>query len=83
MAFGSRDGLEWEALSESPVFSPEGWVLDSQNVAFWSPHESRYLCYYRSSVDGIRSIARASSTDFLDWKAEGQMRFSDTDSIRP
>lgn len=83
MAFGSRDGLEWEALSESPVFSPEGWVLDSQNVAFWSPHESRYLCYYRSSVDGIRSIARASSVDFLDWKAEGQMRFSDTDSIRP
>ena len=60
------------SLEESPVFSPEVgcWILKMWPL--WSPHESRYLCYYRSSVDGIRSIARASSTDFLDWKAEGK-----------
>jgi hypothetical protein len=83
MAFGSRDGVRWTQLQEAPVFKPDGWVLDSQNVAFWSETESKYVLYFRSSVDGIRSIAKATSRDFKNWQIEGQMRFSDTETTRP
>jgi len=82
-AFGSTDGMVWTPLGDEPVFKPDGWVLDSQNVSFWSVSEGKYLCYYRSSVNGVRSIARASSRDFIHWQAEGQMVFSDTGTIVP
>lgn len=83
LAFVSEDGIHWTKLMDAPVFKPEGWVLDSQNVPFWSETESKYVLYYRSSVNGVRAIARATSKNFTHWETEGQMIYSDTESSQP
>lgn len=83
LAFVSEDGIRWTKLMDAPVFKPEGWVLDSQNVPFWSEAESKYVLYYRSAVNGVRAIARATSRDFVHWNIEGQMIYSDTQSAQP
>jgi hypothetical protein len=64
-AYVSPDGIHWTKLRDEPVIT-EG-AFDSQNVAFWSPDEDRYVCFYRVMNKGFRSIARATSEDFLDW----------------
>jgi hypothetical protein len=83
LAFVSEDGIRWTKLMDAPVFKPEGWVLDSQNVPFWSEAESKYVLYYRSAVNGVRSIARATSSNFTHWETEGQMIYSDTRTTEP
>jgi hypothetical protein len=79
VAFVSGDGVRWRKWQEAPVFT-EG-VFDSQNVAFWSEHEGRYLCYFRSwkRIDGAnyRWISRTESPDFLHWSAPVEMTFGD------
>ena len=78
LAYVSADGTHWRKLQDAPVFRDTGWVFDSQNVAFWSPAEQRYVLYYRRSPSGVRAIARATSTDFLTWSPPVQMTFGDT-----
>jgi len=73
IAYVSADGLRWNKLQEEPVFNDEGWVFDSQNVPFWSQAEQSYVLYYRRSVDGVRAIARATSSDFRHWSEPVQM----------
>jgi hypothetical protein len=51
------------------------WVFDSQNVSFWSEAEGRYVLYYRRVVDGVRSVARTTSSDFVHWAEPVQMSF--------
>jgi len=76
--FASADGIHWRKLGEEPVvvYNPElhgDYAFDSQNVAFWSQPERRYLCFFRHSKTPhgkLRSIGRASSEDFLDWSDE-------------
>ena len=58
-AYVSADGLRWRKLRDHAVVKDTDWVFDSQNVAFWSETEKQYVVYYRRTVDGIRSIARA------------------------
>ena len=82
-AFASADGVRWRRIQEAPVFKPEGWVLDSQNVPFWSETEGKYVLYFRKSVDGVRAIARVTSDDFLNWSEIEQMRYSDTQTTKP
>ncbi len=41
-------------------------LFDSQNVAFWSESERKYVSYFRVS-DGVRRIARCESLDFVQW----------------
>jgi len=71
VAFTSPDGLHWMKLRDAPVLTgkeipfPSGF--DSQNEAFWSPTEQRYLMFFRANVGGIRRIARAESHDFVNW----------------
>ncbi|MBW3539767.1 MAG: hypothetical protein KY476_05810 [Planctomycetes bacterium] len=66
-AFASGDGIHWRKLQSEPVV-PEDWGnFDSQNVAFWSEAEQQYVCYYRWSAKGLRSIRRSTSQDFLHW----------------
>jgi hypothetical protein len=77
IAFVSGDGLHWRRLQTEPVFRDEGWVFDSQNVPFWSPAEAKYVLYYRRSPEGVRSVARATSEDFVHWSAPAQMTFGD------
>ena len=82
-AYASSDGIHWHRLKDTPIFKPKGWVLDSQNVAFWSDLEQCYVLHFRSSVNGIRAIAKTTSKNFTDWSAPIQMSYSDTASVEP
>jgi len=80
IAFSSPDGLKWTCMQEEAVFT-EG-MFDSQNVAFWSESEGRYLCYFRTwsggGYSGFRTVSRTTSVDFLNWTAPEVMSFGDT-----
>ena len=81
-AFASPDGLRWRPLSAEAVVKSEPFAFDSQNVSFWSPAESCYVCYHRSWLfaregqfeGALRSISRRTSPDFLHWSAELPLR---------
>jgi hypothetical protein len=79
-ALASKDGIRWRKLNETPVFK-EG-LFDSQNVAFWSEHENRYLCYFRSwtgdGYRGFRTVSRTESEDFIHWSKPETMDFGHT-----
>jgi len=66
-AFQSADGIHWSPLQAGAVFTKG--TFDSQNVAFWSVSEGRYLCYFRTwkKVGGksYRWISRTTSKDFI------------------
>ena len=74
-AFDSPDGLHWRPARDGPVIR-EG-ALDSQNVVFYSPAEQAYVCFLRTWRDGIRSISRCTSPDFLQWSALEDLQFGD------
>ena len=74
-AFRSTDAIHWTPICETPVF--RGWAFDTQNVAFWSEIESKYVLYYRHFREDIRVIRRAVSTDFVNWIDEGEIEFID------
>jgi hypothetical protein len=87
MAFASGDGIHWRKLQEGPIFRKG--AFDSQNVAFWSEAEQKYLLYFRvftaGTVDekvwqpkGFRTVARSTSTNFLDWSEPERMSFGET-----
>lgn len=51
-AFASPDGLNWRREEKSVIlYNPELHgsfiAFDSQNLAFWSPEEKRYIAYFR------------------------------------
>lgn len=79
IAYTSPDGLRWRRLQEQPVLT--GAEFDSQNVAFWSEHEQRYVCYLRTwtgeGYAGIRTVSRATSEDFVTWTEPVEMEFTD------
>jgi hypothetical protein len=70
-AFASPDGIQWTAMHGEPVIPGNWGRLDSQNVVFWSSHESRYICYFRvfgnAYMPDVRTVKRTTSTDFLNW----------------
>lgn len=71
IAYVSADGLHWTKLRGEPVIPRRApfkfdWMFDSQNVAFWSESEQKYVCYFRV-WNGVRSIARCESADFVQW----------------
>lgn len=76
-AYVSKDGVHWQRRHQEPVI--RDGMLDSQNVAFWSTHEQRYVCYLRTwtgdGFSGIRTISRCVSTDFRHWTRPRQMSF--------
>ncbi len=80
VAYVSPDGIRWKKMQEEAVFKKG--VFDSQNVAFWSPGEQRYVCYFRTWSDGgykgFRSVSRTTSTDFRNWTDPVPMTFGDT-----
>lgn len=71
-AFASADGLRWTRLKAEPILSSKDvpfkhiHLFDSQNITFWSDAEQTYVCYFRV-WDGLRRIARSTSTDFRTW----------------
>lgn len=78
-AYASADGIHWEIIDAKPVIT-EG-DFDSQNVAFWSASENKYVCYLRSSAladkKKYRSVSRTTSTDFIHWSKPEPMQFGD------
>lgn len=83
MGFGSADGVHWKKLRKDPVLPPaNASAYDSQNLAFWSEAEQRYLCYYRTfkqidGMGGVRWISKSASEDFLIWEPGREMSFGD------
>ncbi|MEX2671742.1 MAG: hypothetical protein WD294_06495 [Phycisphaeraceae bacterium] len=80
LAFVSGDGIHWRPLQEEPVYLQAG---NAQKAAFWSEAEQRYVMFFRIEIEGVRSIAKATSEDFLNWTDATPMRFSDTGSTLP
>lgn len=76
IVYVSEDGLHWEKLRDEPIITKG--AFDSQNLAFWSASEGVYVCYFRTSNKGIRSVSRATSKDFLTWTEPVAMEFGDT-----
>ena len=80
IAFVSSDGIHWKKLQEKPVFTKG--VFDSQNVAFWSASEQKYVCYFRTwtgeGYHGFRSVGRTTSDDFINWSEPQDMTFGNT-----
>lgn len=62
--FTSPDAIHWTKRDE-PLF--QRGALDSMNVMFWEPRMKKYVVYYRTVVDGRRSIAMTSSSDLIEW----------------
>ncbi len=62
--FTSPDASSWTKSKEA-IFK-QG-ALDSMNVLFFEPREQHYVLYFRTVVDGMRSISMATSPDLHDW----------------
>ncbi|CAG5000129.1 hypothetical protein DYBT9275_02397 [Dyadobacter sp. CECT 9275] len=79
-AYFSPDGLHWTRAQQGPVFTKG--VFDSQNVAFWSEEEKRYVLYFRTWTEGgfkgKRSVSKTVSSDFIHWQEPVAMTFGDT-----
>lgn len=78
VAFVSADGVHWNKLREEAVIT-QG-KLDSQNVAFWSESEKRYVCYLRTMYPEamVRTVSRCTSPDFVTWTDIAPMEFGNT-----
>ncbi len=74
VGFVSPDGIHWKRIQERPIIIGGGGY-DSQNVAFWDPNLKRYVCYSRVGKNGLRSIQRSLSDDFLHWDAPEPLVF--------
>ena len=79
VAWVSADGKDWKKLQDAPVIPSEmvkfKYFFDSQNLAFWSQAEGKYLSFFRVFVDGIRRIARTTSDDFVNWSEPVLMEY--------
>ncbi len=80
IAYVSENGIHWKKKQEEAVIT-DG-KFDSQNVAFWSEAEQKYISYFRiwseNGFKGFRSVGRATSTDFIHWSETVPMTFGDT-----
>ncbi len=83
VALVSPDGRQWRKLQEEPVLSknvvPFPYMFDSQNVAFYSREEGKYLAYFRVFQDKVRRICRAESDDFVHWRQVQLMEYRGLD----
>ncbi len=76
LAFVSPDGIHWKRLQDEPIIT-EG-SFDSHNTAFWDSVQQHYVCYFRQSRDGKRSVRRSVSKDFVHWSQPEWLEFGDT-----
>jgi hypothetical protein len=77
--FVSADAIHWRPIQNDFIIKDQGWVFDTQNIAFWSDVEQQYVMYYRKAVNEVRHIARAVSADFIHWTREGVIDFEGND----
>ena len=87
VALVSADGIHWKRLREEPVITQEmvpfKYMFDSQNLAFWSETEEKYISYFRVFEDGIRRICRSTSDDFLNWSEPVLMEYRNPEEKAP
>ncbi|MHB0957873.1 MAG: hypothetical protein ACYC0X_19175 [Pirellulaceae bacterium] len=87
LAHVSPDGIHWQRLVEQPVLTKEmvpfAYMFDSQNLAFWSESESKYVCYFRVFQNDIRRICRTTSDDFVQWSPPVLMEYRRRDGAAP
>jgi len=76
LAYVSTDGIQWKSLRKKPIITKG--AFDSQNLVFWSEAEERYLCYFRIFANGVRTVSRTTSPDFIHWDEPQQMSYGDT-----
>jgi len=76
LAFTSPDGIHWKKLRDQAVITKG--KFDSQNVSFWSESENCYVCYFRTTNSGFRSVSRTTSNDFVNWTDPVAMTFGNT-----
>ena len=79
-AFKSPDAVHWTLMKDGPVYT-QG-AFDTQNIAFWSEKDGKYVLYYRVFTGGklgvgVRHIERAFSDDFINWQRDGLLDFGD------
>jgi hypothetical protein len=80
-ALVSSDGIHWKQKGHTAVIPGShapgsGGGFDSQNASFWSEAENLYVCYFRtwwSPFGKLRSIARTTSPDFVNWSKPVEM----------
>ena len=75
IAYVSADGIRWKKLRDEPIITKG--AFDSQNNIFWSEHEQRYVCFFRTFKNGVRWITRTTSKDFIHWEKPTDMTFGD------
>lgn len=80
IVWASPDGIHWKKIQDKPVITKG--AFDSQNLAFWSESEKKYVCYFRIYTKvgskGIRSVARTTSSDFIHWSNPVDMTYGNT-----
>lgn len=62
--FTSSDAKDWKKSDEA-IFK-QG-ALDSMNVVFRDPLDKKYVLYYRTVADGMRSVSMTTSPDLRKW----------------
>ncbi|XMO86048.1 hypothetical protein AAFN75_14760 [Algibacter sp. AS12] len=67
-SFYSNDGIKFKRKKEAILkVDTTYYEFDSQNLAFWSEKEEQYVIYFRRFINGLRSFARTTSKDFVNW----------------
>lgn len=87
-ALSSADGVHWRKMQDAPILGPAQipfpftHLFDSQNLVFWSESENAYICYFRV-WDGVRRVARSTSSDFHSWTPAVLMEQRHDDGVSP
>ena len=71
--FKSPDGIRWTQIQKKAVIT--NGAFDSQNLAFWDPVEKHYRAYWRFFGNGVRSIRTSTSTDFVNWSPDKNLKY--------
>ena len=87
-AWVSGDGRKWRKLQDEPIISTRlRSAFDGGFSMFWSKAEQQYVIYLRyakqTAAGRIRSVARTTSKDFLNWTTPAPMTFGASGKVPP
>ncbi|MFT5466088.1 MAG: hypothetical protein ACI8UO_001186 [Verrucomicrobiales bacterium] len=88
IAFQSADGVHWSPMNDGKPVITAG-AFDSQNLGFWDPTIGKYRAYWRIFTEGIttaevwkpagvRAIRTATSSDFITWEEDADLKYEDS-----
>ena len=75
LPFESPDCIHWKLTGDEAVIT--NGAFDSQNLAFWDEDRNEYRAYWRYFGDGVRAIRTATSDDFVAWKNEADLSYTE------